>query len=210
MRFFRPSNLARDPTPPSVPPDRLLYRNTRAIAICRTVEDYRNVRRYTRSLVVTCCCAVFRVRVVSYFFLYFLVNRYPPNRSFFAQWVSRRPRLLYRRWSFCAGKRANGRVYLYLYSSLCSCAVNFVWFLFRRVFAPREMLCAEELMNGIDEGDGLSAFKSPIRRLGSTRKILYFNSEFVTINNYLLFFFICTRLTDSLFRGFYWLCLEMF
>lgn len=39
------------------------------------------------------------------------------------------------------------------------------------------MLCAEELIGGFDEADA-SAFKSPIRRLGSTRKILYFNSEY--------------------------------
>lgn len=40
------------------------------------------------------------------------------------------------------------------------------------------MLCAEELIGGIDDADtSAAAFKSPIRRLGSTRKILYFNSE---------------------------------
>lgn len=42
------------------------------------------------------------------------------------------------------------------------------------------MLCADEMIGGIDEADALS-FKSPIRRLGSTRKILYFNSEYLNI-----------------------------
>ncbi|XP_022165979.1 SLIT-ROBO Rho GTPase-activating protein 1-like isoform X1 [Myzus persicae] len=46
------------------------------------------------------------------------------------------------------------------------------------------MLCAEELIGGFDEADA-SAFKSPIRRLGSTRKILYFNNIRLQLNEHL-------------------------